>query len=137
MVRQRVTATTLSLLAILPAARDLPAQEVINLPGRDQPLDADFEEIFRVGVLEGEDWEMFAHVASVAFDANGNLYVIDGLYYGMDTRVVVFDPSGNFVREFGSMGEGPGEFNMPTEVAVMRDGTTVVEELKQPRLSAF
>ena len=68
MVRQRVTVTTLSLLAILPAAPDLPAQEVIDLPGRDQPLDADFEEIFRVGVVEGEDWEMFANVASVAFD---------------------------------------------------------------------
>ena len=56
MVRQRVTATTLSLLAILPAALDLSAQEVIDLPGRDQVLDADFEEIFGVGVLEGEDW---------------------------------------------------------------------------------
>ena len=137
MVRQRVTVTTLSLLAILPAALDLPAQEVIDLPGRDQPLDADFEEIFRVGVLEGEDWEMFAHVASVAFDASGNLYVIDGLYYGMDTRVVVLDPSGNFVREFGSMGEGPGEFNMPTGVAVMRDGTTVVEDLKHRAYQLF
>ena len=138
MVRQRVTVTALSLLAILPAALDLPAQEVIDLPGRDQPLDADFEEIFRVGVLEGEDWEMFAHVASVAFDASGNLYVIDGLTYSQkNTRVVVFDASGNFVREFGSMGEGPGEFNMPTGVVVMRDGTTVVEDLRHRAYQLF
>ena len=137
MVRQRVTVTTLSLLAILPAALDLPAQEVIDLPSRDQPLDADFEEIFRVGVLEGEDWEMFAHVASVAFDSNGNLYIIDGLYSGMDTRILVFDASGNFVREFGSMGEGPGEFNMPTGVVVMRDGTTVVEDLRHRAFQLF
>ena len=137
MVRRRITITTLPLLAILPFAPDLPAQEVIDLPARDQPLDADFEEVFRVGVLEGEEWEMFANVASVAFDANGNLYVIDGLYVGMDTRVVVFDASGNFVREFGSMGEGPGEFNMPTAVAVMRDGTTVVEDLKHRAYQLF
>ena len=137
MVRQRVTVTALSLLAILPAALDLPAQEVIDLPSRDQPLDADFEEIFRVGVLEGEDWEMFAHVASVAFDSNGNLYIIDGLYSGMDTRILVFDASGNFVREFGSMGEGPGEFNMPTGVVVMRDGTTVVEDLRHRAFQLF
>ena len=129
MVRQRVAVTGLSLLAILPAAIDLQAQEVVDLPDRDQPLDADFEEIFRVGVREGEDWEMFANASSVAFDANGNLYVIDGLYYGMDTRVVVFDASGNFVRVFGSMGEGPGEFNRPNEIAVLRDGTIVVEDL--------
>ena len=137
MVRRRVTVTTLPLLAILPAALDLPAQEVIDLPGHDQPLGADFEEIFRVGVLEGDDREMFANVASVAFDQRGNLYVIDGLYYGMDTRVVVFDASGNLVREFGSMGEGPGEFNMPTGVAVMRDGTTVVEDLKHRAYQLF
>lgn len=128
MDRQRVTIA--ALLAILPFAHDLPAQEVIDLPGRDRPLDADFEEIFRVGVREGEDWEMFANVSAAAFDADGNLYIVDGLYYGMDTRIVVFDASGNFVREFGSMGEGPGEFNMPTAVAVMRDGTTVVEDLR-------
>ena len=36
MVRQRVTATTLSLLAILPAALDLPARKSIDLTGRDQ-----------------------------------------------------------------------------------------------------
>ena len=131
MIRRRVAVTTLSLLAILPAAPGLPAQEVIDLPGRDRPLDADFEEIFRVGVLEGADWEMFANVTSVAFDARGNLYVVDGsrVISEADMRVLVFDASGSFVREFGSMGEGPGEFKMPTGVAVMRDGTTVVEDL--------
>lgn len=129
MNRQLVTFAALCLLAILPAVPDIAAQEVIDLPGRDQPLEADFEEIFRVGVREGDEREMFAHVASVAFDANGNLYVVDGLYYQMDTRIVVFDANGDFVREFGSMGEGPGEFNRPNEVAVLRDGTIVVEDL--------
>lgn len=137
MVRQRVTVTGLSLLVILPATPHLPAQEVVDLPDRDRHLDADFEEVFRVGVREGEDWEMFANASSVAFDANGNLYVVDGLYAGMDTRIVVFDASGNFVREFGSMGEGPGEFNRPTGVVVMRDGTTVVEDLKHRAFQLF
>lgn len=137
MVRRRIPFTTLPLLAIIPLAPDLPAQEVVDLPGRDRPLDAAFEEIFQVGVLEGEDWEMFANVASVGFDVDGNLYVVDGLYIGMDTRVVVFDASGDFVRRFGSMGEGPGEFNMPTGVAVMRDGTTVVEDLKHRAYQLF
>ena len=41
-------------------------------------------------------------------------------------RVLVFDASGNFVREFGSGGEGPGEFKTPMGFAVMRDGTMVV-----------
>ena len=130
MIRQGSASTSLSLLAILTTALDVAAQEVIDLPGRDQFLDGDFEEVFRVGAIAGEDWEMFAHVKAVGFDASGNLYVVDGArtIVEPDMRILVFDASGKFVREFGSMGEGPGEFKMPIAVAVMRDGSMVVED---------
>lgn len=134
--------TALFLFAnILPAPQSLPAQEVIDLTGRDQRLDADFEEVFHIGVLEGEDWEMFGTVMHVEFDENGSLYIADGsggvslgdgtrvLGLGSGgTRVLVFDTSGNFLREFGTSGEGPGEFNIPAGFAVMRDGTTIVSD---------
>ncbi|MYA63286.1 MAG: 6-bladed beta-propeller [Gemmatimonadetes bacterium] len=147
MSTRSVTTTTLVLLLVtLPCALSLGAQEVIDLPGRDQPLEADFQEVFRVGVLDGEPWEMFGGVRYVGFDASGKLYVVDGLSGGRisagDTeglmrsvdammssdgmRVLVFDASGDFVREFGTSGEGPGEFKMPTGFAVMRDGSMVV-----------
>ena len=48
---------------------------------------------------------------------------------GEGLRVLVFDASGDFVREFGSSGEGPGEFNRPAGYAVMRDGTTIVSDM--------
>ena len=144
------TATTTIGLALvtttLPFPLSLPAQEIIDLPGRDQRLDADFEEVFRVGVMDGEPWEMFGGVRYVGFDASGNLYIVDGLGGGqvsegdlegamrrframLDSdglRILVFDGSGDFVREFGSGGEGPGEFKTPMGFAVMRDGTMVV-----------
>jgi len=148
-VNPRATTAAVALLAaILPATRPLPAQESIDLPGRDVPLDAGFEEVFRVGVMDGEPWEMFGHVRHVGFDGNGNLYIVDGpggssipvggpdgavsrsvvMMDSEGVRVLVFDPSGNFVREFGSSGEGPGEFNRPAGFAVLRDGTTVVND---------
>ncbi|MDE2794596.1 MAG: 6-bladed beta-propeller [Gemmatimonadota bacterium] len=135
-----VTTGIALLTATLPALT-LSAQEVIDLPGRDQRLDADFEEVFRIGALDGEDWEMLATVMHVAFDEKGNLYVVDGsggMSFGGGTRVLglgsdglrilVFDQSGNFLREFGTSGEGPGEFNMPAGFAVLRDGTTIVSD---------
>ena len=113
----------------IPALR---AQEVLEVTGRDRPIEPDFEEVYRVGVLDGESWEMFAEVAQVAFDAEGNLYVFDGTA-GMtrfgEMRVLVFDAAGRFVREFGSSGEGPGEFNQPMGFAVLRDGTVVVSDV--------
>ena len=135
-------AAGLVLLGItLPAPCPLTAQDVIDLPGSDQRLDAGFEELFSIGVLDGEDWEMLGTVMHVSFDENGNLYIVDGLggtsigggarVVGLGSdglRVLVFDASGNFLRRFGSAGEGPGEFNRPTGFAVTRDGTMIVAD---------
>ena len=114
------------------AATALQAQELIELPGRDRLIDPDFEEVYRVGVLEGESWEMFGEVNKVAFDAEGNLYVFDGtmgLMGSGNLRVLVFDGAGGFRHQFGSWGGGPGEFNRPVGFAVLRDGTTVVSDV--------
>ena len=120
------------LVAVLASPAALPAQEIVEITDRDQRIDPEFEEVFRVGVLEGESWEMFAEVSEVAFDAEGNLYVFDGtsgLLGGGSQRVLLFDVAGSFVREFGSSGGGPGEFNRPNGFAVLRDGTVVVSDV--------
>ncbi|WP_419861005.1 6-bladed beta-propeller [Candidatus Palauibacter sp.] len=122
---------SLLLVVAMVAAPALQAQEVIEIPARDGRIDVEFEEVYRVGVLEGEDWEMFARVARVAFDAAGNLYVFDetpGSTRSGEVRVLVFDAAGRFLREFGSPGGGPGEFNRPVDFAVLRDGTVVVSD---------
>lgn len=111
----------------------LTAQQVITLPPADRPLHADFEEVFRVGSISGESWEMLGTVRSVAFDAGGNLYVFDGTggVSGpwMDPRILVFDATGSFERQFGRAGEGPGEFDSPVTLAVTRDGDAVVSDI--------
>ena len=151
MTVKTLSTTPLFLFATaLPAAQSLPAQEVIDLTARDQRLDADFEEVFRLGVLEGEDWEMFGTVMHIGFDENGNLYIVDGsggmsladgtrvLGLGSaETRVLVFDASGTFLREFGASGQGPGEFNMPAGFAIMRDGTTIVSDFGHHAYQVF
>ncbi|MDE0120900.1 MAG: hypothetical protein OXS33_04095 [bacterium] len=119
------------LLSLLPEILVLQAQEIVELPGRDRYIEPDFEEVFHVGVLQGEPWEMFDRVDHVAFDAEGNLFVVDGIIGATstgDVRILVFDAAGGFQGEFGSPGEGPGEFRRPTGVAVLRDGTTVVSD---------
>ena len=49
------------------------AQDVVDLPGQDQALTVVQEDVFSVGSAAGEDWESFARVRQVAFDAEGNL----------------------------------------------------------------
>ena len=112
------------------------AQEVIELPSRDTRIDPELEEVYRVGVVEGEPWEIFGQVKKVAFDAEGNLFVFDGLG-STSVRILVFDSTGGFLHEFGTSGQGPGEFNHPVAFAVLRDGTTVVRDLGHRAFQLF
>ncbi len=130
----RLNATIPTTIALTLVATALPAQEVIELPGRDRRIDPDFEEVYRVGVLDGESWEMFGELVELAFDARGNLYVFDR---APDLRVLVFDATGDFVREFGAAGEGPGEFNRPMSYAVLPDGTTIVGDMGHDAYQIF
>lgn len=135
----RLSAIVPTTIALTLVATALSAQEVIELPGRDQRIDPDFEEVYRVGVLDGESWEMLGQVVKLAFDERGNLYVFDrsGSVVSGNLRVLVFDASGEFVREFGSSGGGPGEFSRPMSYAVLRDGTTVVGDMGHQAYQIF
>ncbi len=126
-MRRSTAAVTRSLFALVLAAGAVPlaAQKVIELPGEDRFLDADFEEVYRVGALTGEDWETFGNVYGVAFDRSGNLYVVDS----GAARIVVVNTEGGLVRLLGGAGEGPGEFSQHNtsliQIAVLPDGRTV------------
>ena len=103
-------------------AATLAAQQVITLPPEDHLLDADFEEVYRVGAVAGEDWETFGHVRDLAFDRVGNLYVVDT----QGARIVVVSPEGGFLRQLGGVGQGPGEFDQHNtasiRIAMLSDG---------------
>ncbi|MDE2764187.1 MAG: hypothetical protein OXQ94_18570 [Gemmatimonadota bacterium] len=98
------------------------AQEIIELPAQDRWLEPDFEEVYRIGSLSGEDWEQFGSVYEVAFDGAGQLYVLDS----QATMITVVGPDGEFRRTLGGPGEGPGEFRRALALAVLRDGRVVV-----------
>ena len=70
--------------------------------------------------------------AAVAIDDAGTVFVADR----GDKRVVVFDTRGRFVRTFGQEGQGPGEFQRPSVIAVV-DGQVVVYDSQARRLSVW
>ena len=109
------------------ATAALNAQEVVQLPGEDRWLDADFEELYQIGSLTGAEWEQFGEVGKVAFDGAGHLYVFDS----QAERIFVVGRDGTLVREIGRKGEGPGEFRMALEMVVREDGRVVVADLSR------
>ncbi|MDE2795314.1 MAG: 6-bladed beta-propeller [Gemmatimonadota bacterium] len=100
---------------------------------QDRPLTADFPEVYRAGGLSAPDWAQFAGRGPVAFDASGNLYILDSGNY----RVVVIDPQGRFVKTIGRAGEGPGEFGFTFRLVVWRDGRLAVNDLQNNAVHLF
>ena len=131
--RTRVLSVCVALIGSLSATDRTGAQEVIELPGDDRWLEADFQEVYEIGAAVGVAWQEFGRVRTVAFDGAGNLYVLDALA----GRVIVVTPHGELLREFGRLGEGPGEFGGATWMAVMRDGRTFVGDLGQRAYLVF
>lgn len=124
-----ISTCALALLGGAPAG----AQQAVQLPARDRLLEGRPQTVFAVGAAEGQDWEMFGAVASVAFDGEENLYVLDRAGY----RVLVFGPTGEFLRQFGKQGGGPGELQAPVAMTVTADGAVVITDLARRAFSIF
>ncbi len=70
----------------------------------------------------------------MSFGLDGNLYVADTHYH----RVLVFNPAGEIIDEFGEYGEGDGCFIYPTDVEFVQDGRIYVSEYGgHDRISVF
>jgi sugar lactone lactonase YvrE len=61
------------------------------------------------------------------------LYVVDTIA----CRVVIFDGLGREVGSFGKRGDGPGEFNAPTHIAVGADGRVSISDSLNFRVQVF
>ena len=100
---------------------------------QDRPLAGDFAEVYRVGGMNAPEWAFFEGSSDVAFDAAGNLYVLDD----EAGHVVVVNPQGGLVRTTGRKGEGPGEFKMMMDLVVWRDGRFAVSDVGHAAYQVF
>lgn len=132
-----VATATLSITLLAALVDPLAGQEVVELPAEDLPLDADFEDVYRVGSLDGDGWDTFGRVGTVGFDGAGNLYILDT----EAVRISVVDLQANLVRQFMREGQGPGEFGSDTapalEFAVMGDRRVTVYDLGRMGFTVF
>ncbi len=96
---------------------------IVSWTGEDRDLDWQFKELFTLGGSEGRP-DSFYRVSptDVGADSAGNIYILEHAA----SRVVVFDSAGEFVREMGGEGSGPGELPGPASMWVSRDGTVSV-----------
>ena len=84
--------------------------------------------------------ESFDRLASVTVDANGErIYVVDiGGVSSENHRVRIFDAaSGKHLQDIGKRGTGPGEFNLPRDVAIGKEGQLYIVDGGNFRVQVF
>ncbi len=92
-------------------------------------------EEMRIGVFEGPEEYQFGRIMDVAADAEGGVYVFDG----QAPALRYFDPSGQFVRQLGGEGQGPGEYQDISLGLVVRsaDGRVVMRDPRNMRMNVY
>jgi DNA-binding beta-propeller fold protein YncE len=93
---------------------------VVDRAARVQHLDADGKPLAEWQMTE---WQQGKPVG-LTVGPDGNLWVPDTHYH----RVIVFTPRGQELFRFGARGAGPGEFDLPTDVAFDAAGNVYVSE---------
>lgn len=76
------------------------------------------------------DW---ANPKNMALGPDGSLYVLDTNNH----RVQKFDAARNFVKEWGSKGAEPGQFEEPWGIAVAADGSVYIADTWNHRIQRF
>lgn len=76
----------------------------------------------------------FCRCTHTAHSPQGDIYVSDG--YG-NARVHKFAPDGRHLFSWGGPGTGPGEFNLPHNIACDEDGLVYVADRENHRVQVF
>ncbi|QHN03277.1 6-bladed beta-propeller [Granulicella sp. WH15] len=79
------------------------------------------------------DW-LFNKPADVAFGKNGEFFVADG--YG-NSRIMKFDRNGKFLKQWGSFGEQPGQFQLPHSIVIDKQWRIYVADREGGRIQIF
>lgn len=76
--------------------------------------------------LEEPREHQFVGIRDIEVGRDGTIWVLDG--EGPTALLRQFDPEGRFLRTVGGVGEGPGEYLAPVELAMLPDGRVALRD---------
>jgi DNA-binding beta-propeller fold protein YncE len=86
------------------------------------------------GSGEGQFGEILdPHEGRLAVDTQGNVYVIDLKNF----RVQKFDSNGNYLTQWGTEGDGEGQFTEPFDIAIDKQNNIYVSDVESNTIQKF
>ena len=96
---------------------------------KDGIYDLVIDELFTLGTNDEKSGYYFVRPFEGAMDKEGNFYILDS-----QGKIIVFDKKGNFIRQFGQKGSGPGDFNFPSFFKITNDNKIVLLDCTNNRI---
>ncbi len=87
--------------------------------------------------VSGSGPTLFDQPTDVVVAPGGDIFVTDSHRNGKNNRVVKFDRTGKFLKEWGSKGSGPGQFSEPHTIAMDSRGRLFVGDRENNRIQIF
>lgn len=87
--------------------------------------------------VAGDGPDHFNKPSDILVAPDGHIFVADGHDAGGNNRIVKLSPAGEFVLEWGEMGEGPGQFRDPHALAMDSRGRLFVGDRGNSRIQIF
>ncbi|MGI0029995.1 MAG: 6-bladed beta-propeller [Nitrososphaeraceae archaeon] len=72
-------------------------------------------------------------VPGIAIDTNDHVYIVDKI----NSRVQMFDNTGNHLSSWGSDGKGPQQLHKPEDIAVSTEGDVYVTDTRNSRIQVL
>jgi len=84
-----------------------------------------------LGKEEGPEEGILFFPYDIRVDSQNYIYVVDA----EDMNIKVYDQSGNWIRNVGRRGQGPGEYARINDFDVSQDGRIFISDIRQRRVS--
>ena len=86
-----------------------------------------------IGVADGAEEYMLGEIADIALGPDGSIFVLD-----RQVPVVRhYDARGQFIRNIGRRGDGPGEFRLVSGIAMTHDGRLLLWDTGNWRINVY
>lgn len=89
--------------------------------------------LWQIGADESIDAPIFGLITDLCIDGDGNLYIVDQ----QQSQISIFNKDGEFLRNIGQEGDGPGEFRRPYRIFITPTGEVCVLASRFGYISRF
>lgn len=104
----------------------------MNLGRRPEGYEGEYHRGSQADAVAADGY--FNAPTDVGWDADDNIYISDGY---VNSRVAKFDKHGNWIKSWGSRGTEPGQFRLPHNMGVDRQGNVYVADRTNRRIQVF